>query len=73
MQIGKVSTGITVEERAKVAGLPVGDIAYLEIPKVAELPGTAEEGEVYQLTTDGSFHLWVTDHFEPVLFSMEPM
>jgi len=70
MRIGKVSDAITTEERTKIAQLPSGAIAYLEIPKVDTLPGTAEEGELYQLTTDGSFHLWVTDHFIQVLFSM---
>ncbi len=71
MKIGKVASVITPAERAKIAQLPSGAIAYLEIPKVDILPETAEEGELYQLTTDGSFHLWVTDHFTEVLFSME--
>lgn len=71
MRIGKVASVISPAERAKVAQLPDGNVAYLEIEKVTENPVTGEEGKLIYNTTDSKFYLWEIDAWVEVLFSME--
>lgn len=57
-------------DKVKVAELPDGAIAYLEIEKADIAPETAEEGQVYYNTTDDKFYLRKDSSWVEVLFSM---
>ncbi len=73
MIIGKVSSSITTEERAKVSDLPASPNEYLIIPRLATEPGTGTDGEFYYNTTEEQLYLYDTDAWVEVAVSMEPI